>query len=206
MEQQCKEAEDAFKINRMQEVYNKIKLLSGKFELKVSSIKDANGKVLVDDASIQKRWQEHCEQLLNVDTHSDPTILTELSINNTEEQMPQFLQEEVRDAINKMKKDKAPGIDGITTELLQGGGEAVVKAMHTLVTKIQQEEEIPEDWAKSTIVPIYKRKGDPQDCKNYRGISLQSIPWKVFTKMIQNRMKQYVERALGEEQAGFRLG
>ena len=52
MEQQCKDAEDAFKINRMQEVYNKIKLLSGKFELKVSSIKDANGKVLVDDASI----------------------------------------------------------------------------------------------------------------------------------------------------------
>ena len=94
--------------------------------------------------------------------------------------MPTFLQEEVRDAVNKMKKDKAPGKDGITTELLQGGGETVVKGMHTLVTKIQQEEEIPEDWAKSTIVPIYKRKGDPQDCKNYRGISLQSIPGKIF--------------------------
>src|SRR6218665_213892 len=36
--------------------------------------------------------------------------------------------------------------------------------------------------------------------------SLQSIPGKVFTKLIQNRMREYVESALGEEQAGFRPG
>ena|SRR6218665_1059643 len=91
--------------------------------------------LLSDDASIQNRRKEHFEQLLNIDTHNDPTVLTQLLINNTEEQMPQFLQDEVRDAVNKMKKGKAPGIDGITTELLQGGGgETVVKAMHTIVT------------------------------------------------------------------------
>lgn len=37
----------------MQEVYDEVKLLSGKFELKVPSMKDANGKILRDDASIQ---------------------------------------------------------------------------------------------------------------------------------------------------------
>ena len=41
MEQQCKEAEEAFKTDRMQEVYNKVKLLSEKFELKFASIKDS---------------------------------------------------------------------------------------------------------------------------------------------------------------------
>jgi len=54
MEQQCKEAEEAFKMNRMQEVYNKVKLLSGKFELKVAPIKDMNGKIQAHDASIWK--------------------------------------------------------------------------------------------------------------------------------------------------------
>lgn len=38
------------------------------------------------------------------------------------------------------------------------------------------------------IVSIYERKGDSQDCQNYTGISLHSIPGKVFTNMIQNRM------------------
>ena len=70
-------------------------------------------------------------------------MLRQLPQNNIEEQMPQLLQDEVRDAINKMKKGNAPGIDGSTTELLQGGGETVVRAMHTLVTKIQQVDDIP---------------------------------------------------------------
>jgi len=37
---------------------------------------------------------------------------------NTEEQMPKFLEEKVRDAMNKSKEDTAPAMDGITTELL----------------------------------------------------------------------------------------
>ena len=36
-----------------------------------------------------------------------------------------------------MKKDKAPGIDVITTELLQGEEDRAVKAKHVLVTKTQ---------------------------------------------------------------------
>src|SRR6218665_328383 len=60
-------------------------------------------------------------------------IAPSMSVQFSLEQMPQTLQDEVRDAINTMRKGKAPGIDGITTELLQGG---VVKTMHTLVTKI----------------------------------------------------------------------
>jgi len=52
--------------------------------------------------------------------------------------MPNVLQDEVRYAINKMKQDRAPGIAGITTKLLQGGEKAVFKAMHILVTKINK--------------------------------------------------------------------
>lgn len=42
---------EAFKMNRMLEIENKIKLFSGKFELNVALIKDANGKVLEDEKS-----------------------------------------------------------------------------------------------------------------------------------------------------------
>jgi len=38
-----------------------------------------------------------------------------------------------------------------------GGGDTVDKAMHALVTRIQQKDEYI-NWAKSTIVPIYKGK------------------------------------------------
>jgi len=50
------------------------------------------------------------------------------------------------------------------------------------------------------------QKNDKCDCKNYRGISLLSAPGKVYTKMIQERLKRYVNRIDAEEQAGFRAG
>ena len=34
------------------------------------------------------------------------------------------------------------------------------------------EESIPSEWQNSETVPIYKKKGDPMDCGNYRGITL----------------------------------
>jgi len=44
------------------------------------------------------------------------------------------------------------------------------------------------------------------ECSNYRGISLLSIPGKIYTQVLQQRMKKYVEESLAEEQAGLRSG
>ena len=49
-------------------------------------------------------------------------------------------------------------------------------------------------------------KGNPQQCQNYRTISLISHPSKVMLKTILNRLKPRVEKILAEEQAGFRAG
>lgn len=80
-----------------------------------------------------------------------------------------------------MNENKAPGMIRITAKLLLGGREVVVKAMHTVVTKIQQEEEVQEDWAKSKIVAICKQK-DKKKLQELRS------PKKVFTKMSQSRI------------------
>lgn len=47
------------------------------------------------------------------------------------------------------------------------------------------------------------KKGDSQDCKNYRGISLLSIVDKVFMKIIQTCLQKHWEQMSQEEQAGF---
>ena len=33
---------------------------------------------------------------------------------------------------------------------------------------------MPEEWRSSTVIPLYKNKGDIQDCNNFRGIKLLS--------------------------------
>jgi len=56
---------------------------------------------------------------------------------------------------------------------------------------------------KSIIVPLLK-KGELQNCSNYRTISLISYPSKVMLRIILQRLKPQIEPILAEEQAGFR--
>ena len=62
---------------------------------------------------------------------------------------------------------------------------------------------MPSDWMKQIIVPLHKR-GAYNECDNFRGIALFSIPGKVFRRVIQNRMKKRVDSLLRESQYGFR--
>ena len=50
------------------------------------------------------------------------------------------------------------------------------------------------------------KKGNLQQCQNYRTISLISHPSKVMLKTILNRLKPQPEKIIAEEQADFRAG
>ncbi|KAK2160593.1 hypothetical protein NP493_1638g00017 [Ridgeia piscesae] len=47
------------------------------------------------------------------------------------------------------------------------------------------------------------KKGDMQDCNNYRGIMLLSVPGKVLNRVILDRLKTGVDAKLRDHQAGF---
>ena len=89
--------------------------------------------------------------------------------------------------------------------MIQAGEESSVEMMYTLCKRIYQEKSCPADWGKAIIVPIHKKK-DKRDCNNYRGISLLSLPGKVYTSILRQRLKRYIEEIVAEEQTGFRAG
>ena len=64
----------------------------------------------------------------------------------------------------------------------------------------------PEAWSLGLIIPIYKKKGDKKDCNNYRGITLLSCLGKLFTTVLNERLKQYcdINEIIKENQTGFR--
>ena len=59
---------------------------------------------------------------------------------------------------------------------------------------------------RAIILPIYKGKGDRRECKNYRGISLLSIPGKVYRRILIEKVHSLTEGLIGQEQCGFRSG
>ena len=108
-------------------------------------------------------------------------------------------------AVQSLKKGKSAGVDNIPTELVQAGGEDVITALTTICNKIWQTEEWPTPRTQSLVITLPK-KGNLQQCQNYRTISLISHPSKVMLKVILNRLKPQVEKIIAEEQAGFRAG
>ena len=75
--------------------------------------------------------------------------------------------------------------------------------LYPLFTQIWNEDSFPEDWKEGHLVKLAK-KADLSKCDNYRGITLLSIPGKVFNRVILNRVKAATDAKLRDEQAGFR--
>ena len=61
------------------------------------------------------------------------------------------------------------------------------------------------EWQTGVVVPIFK-KGDQRVCSNYRGITLLSLPGKVYARVLEKRVRSIVEPQIEEEQCGFRPG
>ena len=114
-----------------------------------------------------------------------------------------ILRREVEAAVQSSKKGKSAGVDKIPAELVQAGGEDVITALTTICNKIWQTGEWPTQWTQSLVITLPK-KGNLQQCQNYRTINLISHPSKVMLKIILNRLKPQAEKIIAEEQAGFR--
>ncbi|VDP23714.1 unnamed protein product [Schistosoma margrebowiei] len=112
-------------------------------------------------------------------------------------------KEEIRIAVRQIKNGKAAGPDNIPAEALKSDIEVTTNMLHLLFKKIWEEEQVPMDWNEGHLVKIPK-KGDLSKCENYRGITLLSIPGKVFNRVLLNRMKDAVDAQLRDQQAGFR--
>ena len=65
---------------------------------------------------------------------------------------------------------------------------------------------MPHDFHKNGNIILIRKKGDVKGLKNYRPISLLSVLYKIFTKIISNRIRATLDFSQPREQAGFRKG
>ncbi|KAK6728517.1 hypothetical protein RB195_005886 [Necator americanus] len=126
-------------------------------------------------------------------------------IIHTAEPPPRILTSEVRVAIKSMKPGTAPRPDFISADFLRAGGHPIHVILAAHMTSYLQKEAIPDQWKTSRTVLIHK-KGDQEDLRNYRPISLLSVLYKVSSKIIFTRISRTLDEAQPQEQAGFRQG
>ena len=172
-------------------------------------VKNKEGVLLNGSRMVKERWKEYFEELMN-EKSREVAVVSCMGMERgggggLRVQGP-MTRREVKRAIKRLKTGKAPGMDGITAEMLKYGGEAVIDWMHLICNLAWKQGVVPGDWVKAIIVPLYKGKGSKDECGSYRGISLLSIPGKVYARILTVRMMEITESRVSEEQGGFRKG
>ena len=72
-----------------------------------------------------------------------------------------------------------------------------------LVNQIWMGEELPNEWTRGIICPIYIRKSARDDPANYRMICLLSHLYKFFPVNLVQRIQKVIEATIQDNQNGF---
>ena len=95
---------------------------------------------------------------------------------------------ELRQAVYSLNDEKSPGIDGFTAEFYKNFGISFQPTTPLLSMALNRPLLVMPKTLPLHL--LYKEKGDTEDLKNYRPISLINVDVKILTKVLTNRLRQ----------------
>jgi hypothetical protein len=176
-------------------------------------------KLLQGRGAVLDRFAEHFVQVLNCPAALDQQM--EQTIEGLVQQVEQGASahahvqgeeagepptvKEVAESVTALRNGAAPGEDGIAAPMLKLSG-TMLEWLHRVVVAVWESGHAPVEWKRALLVALYKGKGDRKVTDNYRGISLLSIPGKVYVLIILGRVSSHIDSQLLDSQSAFRKG
>lgn len=203
----CRDIEDLSKKGQHDKMYAKIRQAIGdqKKSDTTASIKDENGRILVDEEKIKQRWASYIEELYEAKkkpSNEEIHMEEEQEVEN-DSKGPEIIRAEIQEAIKYMKLRKSPGIDGIPAELVKALTNEGVKELEEICIKMYELGEWPDDFCESVIIPI-KKKTQATECKDHRTLSLICHTSKIMLRILGRRLERVAEDYISPNQFGFR--
>ena len=167
-----------------------------------------------------KEFKEHFERVTKDRYEESPRVIEEavgrardLRMDERAIEANEFMNEvpeaeEIMEAMNEMR-ESAPGEDGVRLCYLKEADVEVKRRVIELVKGMFVER--ANKWDRSAqvgvTVPLLK-KGDRNECGNYRGVCLLAMCSRILARVIAKRLGWWAEHLnlLDENQAGFRKG
>ena len=119
----------------MAALYKITKALAGGFKNGDIPMKDADGVVITSVEKQSKLWKTHFDTTINKEAHREVEDIPErdedLLVN-----MDPPTANEVKSAIYNKKSAKAPGADGVRTEMLKTGGDIITETLTEILKEI----------------------------------------------------------------------
>ena len=148
----------------------------------MDTIKNRNGKDLIEAKEIKKKWKENIDKLYKKDLHDQDNhdgVITHLE--------PDILKCEVKWVLGNTAASEAGEGGGIPTELLKILKDDAIKVLHSVCQQIWKTLHWPQDWKMSILFPVPKY-GSTKECSNHQTIALISHASKVMLKVLHARI------------------
>lgn len=149
---------------------------------------------------------DYFTQIFNCFPGVSPFPLVDLPLHNSSLDS-NITMIELQNALQRLKTNKAPGLDRIPGEFFKYLNTANQQFLLDYFNRLLQLEQTPSEWSKLEMFLIYK-KGDKKAPSNFRGISLLNTITKLFTSILATRITLWAEEnsVISENQNGFRQG
>ena len=182
----------------------------------VSPIKSDSGNIVTDPEEIQKDWNNYYEKLFREsgdENYDDdfkefieseiPRIEAELLQHKTQGYLTggPIMFKEIDSLIMKMKNNKAPGYDRVTSEHLKFSGPMAKTVITWIINGMVKSSTIPLRLKKGLIISIPKPSKDSLIKSNNRGITLLPALYKLFENVVILREDAWFQRVISPIQS-----
>lgn len=114
----------------------------------------------------------------------------------------EFDEEDVSDAIRKMKSSAIPGPDGIPSIVLIKCSSSICGPLRSIFNKSVSQAVFPQCWKKSVMFPAFK-KGNKRDISNYRGVTSLCAGSKLLEILVSHKLFCAAKSYISQDQHGF---
>ena len=182
-------------------------------DMGIRMLRDDQGEWQVG-ASVEQEMNKYVRKMWGTKTKGAKDILSEEEwgkIQGNQEDIDKILNStlelsELNRACGKLKDNKTPGEDLTPNEVFKNMDMQQREKLLDLLEKCRMSSKFPKGWKETELKWIYK-KADPSKIANYRPIALTDTLYKIFTRIMTERLERVAEKygIITDLQNGFRV-
>ena len=178
----------------------------------ITKIKDSHGNLKTETQEILTVIARFYGKLFNKqNTECDPTYLDNIDIPTIrQEDFPvlndPIMLEEVKIAINQLADDKCPGIDGFSANWYKKFSSDICHALHSVILANIENGKMHGTSRESITSLMDKNNQNLLELQSWRPLSILNNDYKVYAKILANRLQYVTPYLISSDQFGFLKG